>query len=60
MLFTPFNSYTVYKPFGRDWTVGQLTTQVENGYTPEGFPIDGDSIAVSLGALEIRKVVDKW
>lgn len=49
MLFHSFNSYRVYQPFWKDWTVEQLTAQVENGYVPEGFPIDGDALAIARG-----------
>ena len=48
MLFAPFNSYKVHQPFGKDWTVGQLNDQVESGYVPEGFPIDGDAMTIAI------------
>lgn len=47
MLFKPFNSYTVHQAFGKDWSVEQLTVSMENGYVPEGFPIDGDATAIA-------------
>lgn len=47
-MLEPFNSYRVYGPVGRDWTVAQLTASYENGYMPDGFPIDGDAMTIAI------------
>lgn len=45
MVFFLFNSYKVYQPFGRDWTVSQLEANYIN-YATE-TPIDGDAMTIA-------------
>lgn len=47
-MLKPFNSYTVYQPFGMDATVDQIVAMVESNYFPEGFPIDGDAMTIAI------------
>ena len=44
-MFFLFNSYTVYQPFGRDWTVSQLEAAYIK-YADE-TPIDGDAMTIA-------------
>lgn len=50
MLFTPFNSYQVHQPYGRDWTVERLEFMIDSNFHPEGFPIDGDAMTIAMKA----------